>query len=95
LKLGAYDVSLLGSDVSEDVKEVGWGGDDGGRGAGAVGVGVCGRVITTWAGVVLGVVGAIQVFLDDLVGGGNIDLVDVVNLGPVGNREGRGDNKGW
>jgi hypothetical protein len=32
LKLRAYDVSLLGGDISEDVKEVGRGGNNGGRG---------------------------------------------------------------
>jgi hypothetical protein len=30
LKLRAYDVSLLGGNVSENVKEVGWSGNDGG-----------------------------------------------------------------
>jgi hypothetical protein len=95
LKLGAYDVSLLGGDISEDVEEVGRGGDDGGRGAGAVNIAACGEVVATWAGVVPGVVGAIQVLLDNLIGGGDIDLVGVVDLRPVGNGKGGGDNKGW
>jgi hypothetical protein len=38
LKLGAYDISLLGGNIGEDVKEVGQGGDDGGWGQGAVGI---------------------------------------------------------
>jgi hypothetical protein len=36
LKLGAYDVSLSGGDIGENVEEVGQGGDDGGQGSGAV-----------------------------------------------------------
>jgi hypothetical protein len=59
LKLGAYDVSLLGGDISKDVEEVGWGGDDGGRGSGAVDVEACSGAFTTWAGVIPGVVGTI------------------------------------
>ena len=39
-------------------------------------------------GVVLGVVGAIEEVLDNLVGGDDVDLVDVVNGGPRGNGEG-------
>jgi hypothetical protein len=95
LKLRAFDVSLLGGNIGEDVKEVGRGGNNGGWGAGAIGVASCGEAITTWAGVVLGVVWAIQVFLDDLIGSGDIDLIGVVDLRPVGNGKGRGDNKGW
>jgi hypothetical protein len=94
LKLGAYNVSLLDGDIGEDVEEVGQGGDDGGRERGAIGVKVHGGVIATWARVIPGIVGAIQVLLDDLVGGGDIDLVGVVDLRPVGNRKGGGDNKG-
>jgi hypothetical protein len=51
-------------------------------------------MITIWAGVIPGVVGTIEVVLDDLVGGSDVDLVSVVNLGPIGNREGGGDDKG-
>jgi hypothetical protein len=94
LKLRAYDISLFGGDIGEDVEEVGQGGDDGGRGAGAICIKARGEAVTTWAWVVPGVVGTIQVFLDDLVGGGDVDLVGVVDLRPVGNRKGRGDNKG-
>jgi hypothetical protein len=50
-------------------------------------------MITTWAWVIPGVVGAIQVVLDDLVGGDDVDLVGVVDLRPIGNREGGGDDK--
>jgi hypothetical protein len=95
LKLRAYYVSLLGGDVGEDVEEIGQGGDDGGRGARAVLVAVRGEVVTTWAGVIPGIVGAIQVVLDDLIGGGDVDLINVVDLRPVGNGKGGGDNEGW
>jgi hypothetical protein len=85
LKLGAYDVSLFGGDIGKDVKEVGQGGDDGGQGAGAVFVAACSEAVTTWARVIPGVMGAIQVVLNDLVSGGDVNLVGVVDLGPVGN----------
>jgi hypothetical protein len=39
-------------------------------------------------------VGTIKIVLDDLVGDGNIDLVGVVDLRPISNGEGRGDDKG-
>ena len=42
------------------------------------------------AGVVPGVVRTVEEVLDDLVGGSNVQLVDVVNLGPRDSREGRG-----
>jgi hypothetical protein len=95
LKLRAYDVSLFGGDVGKDVEEVGQGGDNGGWGAGAICVTTCSEAVTSWAWVVLGIVGTIQVFLDDLVGGGDVNLIGVVDLRPVGNRKGGGDNKGW
>jgi hypothetical protein len=95
LKLRAYNVSLFGSNVGEDVEEVGRGGDDGGRGAGAISVGARGRVITSWTWVIPGIVGTIEVVLDNLVGGGDVNLVGVVDLGPISNRKGRGDDKGW
>jgi hypothetical protein len=79
LKLGAYYISLLGGDVGKDMKEVGWG-CDGGQGQGAIGVGMWGEMITTQAEVVPGVVGTIEVVLYDLVSGGNIDLIGIVNL---------------
>jgi hypothetical protein len=88
--LRAYNISLLGGDVGMNVEEVGQGDSDGGQGPGA-------RAYdrnTTWAGVIPSVVGAIQVVLDNLVGGGDIDLIGVVDLRPVGNRESRGDDEG-
>jgi hypothetical protein len=94
LKLGAYNVSLFGSNIGKDVEEVGWGGNDGGRGQGAIGIKACGGAITIWAGVIPSVVRTIEVVLDDLVGSGNVDLISVVDLGPIGNREGGGDDKG-
>jgi hypothetical protein len=47
LELRAYNVSLLGSNVGEDVKEVGWGSDNGGQGWGAIGIGAHGGAITS------------------------------------------------
>jgi hypothetical protein len=38
------------------VEEVGWSGDNGGWGAGAICIEACGGVVTTWAGVIPGVV---------------------------------------
>jgi hypothetical protein len=93
LKLRAYYISLLSSDVSEDVKKVGQG-CDGGWGWGAIGIEAHGGVITTWAQVVPGVVGTIKIVLDDLVGSGDVNLVSVVDLRPVSNRKGGGDDKG-
>jgi hypothetical protein len=52
-------------------------------------------VITTRARVILGVMRTIKIVLDDLVGGGDIYLVGVVDLRPIGNREGGGDDEGW
>jgi hypothetical protein len=94
LKLRAFNVSLFGSDVSKDMEEVGQGDGDGGWGLGAVGIKAGGKTITTWAGVVPGVVGTIKVVLDDLVGSSDVDLISVVDLRPVGNRESGGDDEG-
>jgi hypothetical protein len=79
LKLRAYDVSLLGGKVSKNMEEVGQG-CDGGWGQGAVGVEAWGGAITSWARVIPGVVRTIEVVLDNLVGGDNINLVGVVDL---------------
>jgi hypothetical protein len=94
LKLRAYYISLLGSDVSKEVEEVGQGGDNGGWRQGTVGIEACGRAVTTWAGIVPGVMRTVKVVLDDLVGGDDVNLVGVVDLGPISNREGRGDDEG-
>jgi hypothetical protein len=94
LKLRAYNVSLLGGDGGEDVEEVGWGDGNGGQGTGAIGVRVHGGTITTWAWIIPDIVGTVEVVLDDLVGGGDINLVGVVDLGPIGNRKGGGDDEG-
>jgi hypothetical protein len=51
-------------------------------------------LITTWAGVILGVVRTIEIVLNDLVGDSDVNLVSIVDLGPIGNREGEGDDKG-
>jgi hypothetical protein len=53
-----------------------------------------GGAITTQAGVIPGVVRTVEIVLDDLVGGSDVDLVSVVDLRPVGNGEGRGDDEG-
>ena len=42
------------------------------------------------AGVVPGVMRTVEKVLDDLVGGGDVELVNVVKLGPGGGGEGRG-----
>ena len=46
------------------------------------------------AGVVPGVVRTVEKVLDDLVGGGDVELVNVVKLGPRGGGEGRGGDDG-
>ena len=45
-----------------------------------------GRGVGRW--VVPGVVGAVEELLDNLVGGGDVDLINVVDGGPRGDREG-------
>ena len=94
LKLGNNDVVLLGGNVSENLEEVGQGGDKGGGGGGdgddrrqidneggqegrwadrrvrEDGDGEQGRCVAVWTRVVLGVVGAIEEILNDLVGSG-------------------------
>jgi hypothetical protein len=94
LKLRAYNVSLLGSSVGKNMEKVGWGCNNRGWGQGAIGVEMQGGAITTRTGVIPSVVRTIEVVLNDLVGGSNIDLVSVVDLGPIGNAEGGGDDKG-
>ena len=46
------------------------------------------------AGVVPGVVRTVEKVLDDLVGGGDVELVNVVKLGPRGGGEGGGGDDG-
>ena len=46
------------------------------------------------AGVVPGIVRTVEEVLDDLVGGGNVELVNVVKLGPRGGGEGGGGDDG-
>ena len=47
------------------------------------------------AGVVPGVVRTIEEVLDDLIGGGDVELINVIKLGPRGGgKGGRGDDSG-
>ena len=46
------------------------------------------------AWVIPGVVGTVKEVLDDLVGGSNVELVNVVKVGPGSDREGRGGDDG-
>ena len=88
----------MGGNVGEDVEEV-WRGVDtidsderrGRRNAVtfASGAGAIKR-----AGVVPGVVRTVEKVLDDLVGGGDVELVSVVKLGPRGGGEGGGGDDG-
>ena len=57
--------------------------DRGSRAAVEMGVG---RGVGGW--VVPGIVGAIEEFLDDLVGGGDVDLINIVDGRPRGDGEG-------
>ena len=41
-----------------------------------------------WGWVIPGVVGTVEEFLDNLVGGSDVDLIDVVDGGPRGDGEG-------
>ena len=47
------------------------------------------------AWVIPGVVGTVEKVLDDLVGGGNVELINIIKLGPRGGGKGRrGDDGG-
>ena len=82
----------LGKNVEEVGRGDGWVGKDEGRGGdrnwqeqdrrgrAAAGLSVGGRVVP-------GVVGTVEEILDDLVGGGDVDLINVVNGGPRGDGE--------
>ena len=90
------------SELSKDVEEVGRGdrrigknegrGGDGnwrerdGWGGAAMGMSI-GRGVG--GGVVPGVVGAVEEILNNLVGGGDVDLINIVDGGPRGDGEGR------
>jgi hypothetical protein len=84
LELRAFYVSLLRGDVGEDIKEVGRGdggiGEDGGRDKGRGAILVETRAVAIWAWIVPSVVRAVEEVLDDLVGGGEVLLVDVIDL---------------
>ena len=72
-------------------------GEEGGRANGGIGEewdseAAGGVTIRAW--IVPGVVRAIEEVLNDLVGGADVYLVDVVNLQPRGDREGRGGDGG-
>ena len=89
----------MSSDIGKDVEKVGWGVDtinsDDGRDGGNTVLFASGAGAIERAGVIPGVVGTIEEVLYDLVGGGNVQLVDVVNLGPRdGGEGGRGDGSG-
>ena len=83
-KLGK-NVEKVGQGDGQVGKDEGWGGDrnrreQDGRGRAAAGLGVGGRVVP-------GVVGAVEEILNDLVGGGDVDLINIVDGGPRGDGE--------
>ena len=89
----------MGGDVSEDVKEVGRGVDAfdsderrGGRNA----VSFTSRAgAVEGGGIIPGVVRTVEEVLDDLIGGGDVELINVINLGPrSGGKGGGGDDGG-
>ena len=89
----------MGGDVGEDVEEVGRGVDtidsDERRGGGNAVTFLSGARAIEGAWVIPSVVGTVEKVLDDLVGGGDVQLVDVVNLGPGdGGKGGGGDGSG-
>ena len=83
------DVEEVGRGDRRIGKDEGQGGDrnwreQDGRGRAAVGMSV-GRGVG--GGVVPGVVGAVEEILNNLVGGGDVDLINVVDGGPRGDGE--------
>ena len=72
------------SDVGEDVEEVGRGVDavdsDERQGRGNAVTFASGAGAIKGGGIVPGVVGTIEEVLDDLVGGGNVELISVIKL---------------
>ena len=85
-------------DVGEDVEEIGRGvdaidGDEGRDGGNAVTfTGGAGAIAGAW--IVPSIVGASEEVLDNLGSGGDVDLIDVVKLGPGGDGKGGGGNSG-
>ena len=67
---------------------------DKGRGGGNALTFTSGAGTVKGGGVVPGVVGTVEEVLDDLVGGGDVELVSVVKLGPRGGGEGGGGDDG-
>ena len=85
-------------DVGEDMEEIGGGVDtidsDEGRGRGNA-VTFTGRAgAIERAGVVPGVVRTVEKVLDDLVGSSDVELINVIKLGPRGGGKGRGGDNG-
>ena len=80
------------------MEEVGRGVDaidsDEGRGGGNAVAFASGAGAIEGAGVVPGVVRTVEEVLDDLVGGGDVELISVVKLGPRGGGEGGGGDDG-
>ena len=76
------------------MEEIGWGVDaidsDEGRGGGNTVTFASGAGAIEGTGIVPGVVGTVEKVLDDLVGGGDVKLVDIVNLRPRDSGEGGG-----
>ena len=80
------DVEEVGQGDGRVGKDEGWGGDGNWRERDGGGQAAARRGVGGW--IVPGVVGAIEEFLDYLVGGGDVDLIDVIDGGPRGDREG-------
>ena len=84
----------MGGDVGKNVEEIGRGVDaidsDERRGGGNTVLFPSGAGAIERAGVVPGVVRTVEKVLDDLVGGGDVELISVVKWGPRGGGEGGG-----
>ena len=78
------------------MEEVGRGVDvidsDKGRGRGNAITFTSGMGAIERTGVILGVVGTVEEVLDDLVGGSDVKLINIVKLGPGSGEKGRGGN---
>ena len=88
----------MGGDIGEDVEEIGWGVDaidsDEGRGRGNAVTFASGAGAIEGAWVIPGVVGTVKEVLDDLVGSSNVELINIIKLGPRGGRKGGGGDNG-